>query len=149
MTPPFSFCFCACISFVIEARRSKCPYVYVFGNWKPRALRRNMALGHVGRNDTNQLWSLRDTLPKLRKAYVSSPLRQPHCFPSVCITAKGCGSAAFRVELRNTTTGIPNVEFVGSSRWPLNGASATVGELLVSEELCPVMPRVLWQGCCS
>jgi hypothetical protein len=39
---------------------------------------------------------------------------------NVCITAKGCGLAGFRVALRNTEniaqTGHPNANYVGSSR---------------------------------
>jgi len=106
-----------------------------------------MALGHVGRNDTNQLRSLRETLPKLRKRNVSSPLRQPHCFPSVC---KECGSAGFRVELRNTHNGESELCICGELRvGRLMGFSDTVGELLVSEELCPVMPDSFGKDACS
>jgi hypothetical protein len=106
-----------------------------------------MALGHVGRNDTNQVRSLRETLPKLRKRMLSSPLRQPHCFPAC---AKNVARLGFRVELRNTHNGESELCICGELRvGRLMGLSDTVGELLVSEELCPVMPDSFGKDACS
>jgi hypothetical protein len=70
------------------------------------------------------------------KAHVSSPLRQPHlAFTSVCITAKECGSAGFRVKLAirgYRTTQIPNANLWGARARCLMGLGDTVGELIVA-----------------